>query len=60
VSIKKDRIVKIGTNEEFNPWIGKDTKVIGLKIRTVVLCFINTHGRCGIWKVLSVDQSKRR
>jgi len=55
VPINKDRIVKVGTNEEFNPYIGKDTKVIDLKKRTAVLGFIDTRGRCGIWKVLSVD-----
>ena len=60
IAIKKDRIVKVGTNEEISPWIGKNTKVISLKERTVVLGFIDTRGRCGIWKVLSVDRSKRR
>ena len=45
VAVKKDRIFKVGTNEEISRWIGKNTKVISLKERTVVLCFINTYLR---------------
>jgi predicted amidohydrolase YtcJ len=28
IAIKDDRIVQVGTNEEIEPWIGKNTKVI--------------------------------
>jgi len=43
IAIKKDRIVKVGTNEEIKPWIGKDTKVIDLQGRTVVPGLIDSH-----------------
>jgi predicted amidohydrolase YtcJ len=43
VAIRKDRIVKVGTNEEINPWIGKNTRVISLTGKTVVPGFIDTH-----------------
>jgi predicted amidohydrolase YtcJ len=43
VAIRKDRIVKVGTNEEINPYIGKNTRVISLKGKTVVPGFIDTH-----------------
>jgi predicted amidohydrolase YtcJ len=43
VAIKDDRIVQVGTNEEVEPWIGKNTQVINLKGKTVVPGFIDTH-----------------
>jgi predicted amidohydrolase YtcJ len=43
VAIRKNRIVKVGTNEEIKPWIGKNTRVISLKGKTVVPGFIDTH-----------------
>jgi predicted amidohydrolase YtcJ len=43
VAIRKDRITKVGTNEEINPYIGKNTRVISLKGKTVVPGFIDTH-----------------
>ena len=43
IAIKDDRIVQVGTNEEIEPWIGKNTKVISLKGKTVVPGFIDTH-----------------
>ncbi len=43
IAIKDDRIVQVGTNEEIDPWIGKNTKVISLKGKTVVSGFIDTH-----------------
>jgi predicted amidohydrolase YtcJ len=43
IAVRKDRIVKVGTNEEINPWIGKNTRVISLNGKTVVPGFIDTH-----------------
>ena len=43
VAIRDGRIVQVGTNEEVQPWIGKDTQVISLKGRTVIPGFIDTH-----------------
>jgi predicted amidohydrolase YtcJ len=43
VAIKKNRIVKVGTNKEIKSCIGKDTKVINLKGRTVVPGLIDAH-----------------
>jgi predicted amidohydrolase YtcJ len=43
VAIKDGRIVQVGTNEEIQPWIGKNTRVISLKGKTVVPSFIDTH-----------------
>jgi predicted amidohydrolase YtcJ len=43
IAIKDDKIVQVGTNEEIEPWIGKNTKVVSLKGKTVVPGFIDTH-----------------
>jgi predicted amidohydrolase YtcJ len=43
IAIKNDRIVKIGTKEEMTLCIGKNTKVISLRGRTVVPGLIDTH-----------------
>jgi predicted amidohydrolase YtcJ len=43
IAIKHDKIAQVGTNEEIKPWIGKNTKVISLKGKTVVPGFIDTH-----------------
>jgi predicted amidohydrolase YtcJ len=59
IAIKDGRIVQVGTNEEIGPWIGKNTKVISLKGKTVVPGFIDTHihvadfGRLLTWIDLS-------
>jgi predicted amidohydrolase YtcJ len=47
VAVKKDRIVKVGTNEEINRWIGDDTKVINLQGRTVVPGLTDSHIHVG-------------
>ena len=70
IAIKKDRIVKVGANREISRWIGKNTKVIGLKERTVVPGFIDTHihvvdfGRFLMWidlrDVKSIEEMQRR
>jgi predicted amidohydrolase YtcJ len=63
VAIKDDKIVQVGTNEEIKPWIGKNTKVISLKGKTVVPGFIDTHihvadfGRLLTWIDLSAAGS---
>jgi len=43
VAVTKDRILKVGTNNEIAPLIGKNTKTIDLKGKTVVPGFIDTH-----------------
>jgi predicted amidohydrolase YtcJ len=43
IAVKSDKIVKVGTNEEITQHIGKNTKVINLKGKTVVPGFIDTH-----------------
>jgi predicted amidohydrolase YtcJ len=43
IAIKDGRIVQVGTNEEIDPWIGKNTKVISLKGKTLIPGFIDTH-----------------
>ena len=43
LAVKKDRIVHVGTNNEISRWIGKNTKVISLKGKTVVPGIIDTH-----------------
>jgi len=70
IAIKEERIVKVGTNEEISRWIGRNTKVIGLKGRTVVPGFIDTHvhvvdfGRFLTWidlrGVKSIEEMQRR
>jgi hypothetical protein len=65
IAIKDDRIINVGTNDEMKTWIGKDTKVLSLKGKTVVPGFIDTHihvadfGRLLTWIDLSdVDSIK--
>ncbi len=70
VAVKKDRIVKVGTNEEINSWIGDDTKVIDLQGRTVVPGLIDSHihvadfGKFLMWidlkNVTSIEEMQRR
>jgi len=43
IAIKEDRIVKVGTKEEIDRFVGKITKVIELKGSTVVPGLIDTH-----------------
>ncbi|MCW4047436.1 MAG: amidohydrolase [Candidatus Bathyarchaeota archaeon] len=43
IAVGKDRILKVGTNDEINQWIGKNTKIINLNGKTVVPGFIDTH-----------------
>ena len=43
IAIKKDKIVKVGTNKEITSWIGTDTKIIKLQGRTVVPGLIDSH-----------------
>ena len=70
IAIKKDRIVKVGTNEEITRCIGKNTKVICLEGKTVVPGLIDTHvhvvdfGRVLAWidlkGVKSIKEMKNR
>jgi len=43
VAILNSRIVEVGTNFEVKQWIGKDTKIIDLRGKTVVPGLIDTH-----------------
>jgi predicted amidohydrolase YtcJ len=43
IAIKKDRIIKVGTNSEIDQLIGKNTKIISLKGITVVPGLIDAH-----------------
>jgi len=49
IAIKDDKIVKVGRNAEIKEEIGKDTRVIDLKGRTVVPGFIDTHAHCDLF-----------
>lgn len=63
VAIKKNRILKVGTNQEINELIGKGTKVINLDGNTVIPGLIDTHihvadfGRCLMWLDLTSAES---
>ena len=65
VAIKRGKIVEVGTNDDVHRWIGKDTKLINLKGKTVVPGFIDTHihiadfGRVLTWLDLSNVRSIR-
>ena len=43
IAIAKDRIIKVGTNEEVKRLVNHDTQVIDLNGKTVVPGFIDTH-----------------
>ncbi len=63
VAVRKNKIAKVGTNQEINHLIGKDTKVISLDGKTVVPGLIDTHihvadfGRCLLWLDLTNAES---
>ena len=55
IAITKNKIIKIGTNEEIKQLIGKATRVLSLHGKTVVPGLIDTHihvadfGKCLLW-----------
>src|SRR3990172_3923963 len=63
VAIKKNRILKVGSNQEIRNLVGKDTKVISLYGKTMVPGLIDTHihmadfGRCLMWLDFSDAES---
>jgi predicted amidohydrolase YtcJ len=63
VAITKNRIVKVGSNQEINQLIGKSTNVVSLDGKTVIPGLIDTHihvadfGRCLMWLDLCSAQS---
>jgi predicted amidohydrolase YtcJ len=63
VAIRKNKIVKVGTNQEINQLIGERTRVISLYGKTVVPGLIDTHihvadfGRCLLWLDLTSAES---
>lgn len=69
IAIENERIVKVGTNEEMALCIGKNTRVISLKGRTVVPGFIDTHvhvadfgrlARIDLTGLKSIEEMQRR
>ncbi len=63
VAVRGNRILKVGTNQQIKGLIGKKTKILNLKGKTVVPGLIDTHihvadfGRCLMWLDLSSAQS---
>ena len=63
VAIAKNRIVKVGSNQEISPLIRPGTKVVNLEGKTAVPGLIDTHihvadfGRCLMWLDLTSAQS---
>jgi hypothetical protein len=63
VAINKNKIVKVGTNQEINQLIGKGTRVISLDGKVVIPGLIDTHihvadfGRCLLWLDLTSAES---
>ncbi len=63
IAIRKNKIVKVGTNGEINQFIRKKTKVISLDGKTVLPGLIDTHihvadfGRCLLWLDLTAAES---
>jgi predicted amidohydrolase YtcJ len=43
IAVAKDRILKVGANSEIDPFIGKNTKTLDLKGKTVIAGIIDTH-----------------
>ncbi len=63
VAIAKNKIVKVGSNQEIEQFIGKNTKIVNLDGKTVIPGLIDTHihvadfGRCLLWLDLTGAQS---
>ena len=63
VAIKKNKILKVGSNQEINRLVTKSTHVISLSGKTIVPGLIDTHvhvadfGRCLLWLDLASAES---
>jgi predicted amidohydrolase YtcJ len=63
VAITKNRIIKVGSNQDIEPLIGESTTVMDLEGKTVLPGLIDTHihvadyGRCLMWLDLSSAKS---
>lgn len=63
LAIRKNIIIKVGTNQEINSLIGEATKIIDLSGKTVVPGLIDTHihvadfGKCLLWLDLNCAKS---
>jgi len=63
VAIQKNKIIKVGTNQEIKPLISEATKIIDLNRKTIVPGFIDTHihvadfGKCLFWLDLTSVRS---
>ena len=65
LAIKKNKIIKVGTNKQISKLIGENTKVLNFDGKTVIPGLIDTHihvadfGRCLMWldltSALSID-----
>jgi predicted amidohydrolase YtcJ len=51
ISIRGDKIEKVGSNEEIKPSISSDTKIIDLKGKTVIPGFVDSHSHM-LWTAL--------
>ena len=70
IAIIDDKIVKVGTNEEINSLINKNTKIINLQGKTVIPGLIDSHlhvadfGKVLTWidlnDVNSIEEMKKR
>lgn len=43
IAVKDEKIVAVGTNEQIQPWIGEQTRVVDLHGKTVIPGFIDCH-----------------
>lgn len=63
LAIKGNRIVKVGSNQDIEPLIGENTRVLHLEDKTVIPGLIDTHihiadyGRCLMWLDLTSAKS---
>ncbi len=63
VAIKKNKIAKVGTNQDIQPLISEGTRVINLEGKTVLPGIIDTHvhvadfGQCLLWLDLCCAES---
>lgn len=63
LAIKGNKIIKVGTNGDIEPFIGDNTRVLHLEGKTVLPGFIDTHihvadyGRCLMWLDLTGAKS---
>ena len=63
VAIKGNKIIKVGSNQDVEPFIDENTRVLHLEEKTVLPGLIDTHihvadyGRCLLWLDLTSAKS---